>query len=59
MISPEFRETVKIDMQKNMQKFIEQNHGTELWLSLQPSIAEVEKNRFELCNANLYKCDVE
>jgi hypothetical protein len=42
-----------------MQKFVESNHGTELWLSLQPSIVEVEKIRCELINANLYKCDVE
>ena len=59
MISPEFRNVRPVDFTKPMQQFITANHGTELWLSLAPSITEVENVRKELANANVYKCDVE
>jgi hypothetical protein len=43
MISPDFRNTVPLDYRGPAQKFIEANHGTELWISLQPSIIELEE----------------
>ena len=59
MISPDFKNTVPIDYKGPAQKFIEANHGTELWLSLQPSIIELEDIQKELTHAMIYKCDVE
>ena len=59
MISPEFRACTPIDLKGPARKFIDQNHGSELWEALQPSIIEVESIKKELCNAHLYKCDTE
>jgi len=59
MISPDFRTAVPIDLKAPAQKFIEANHGTELWQALQPSIIELDSLRKELQHANTYKCDVE
>lgn len=59
MISPDFRQLQAIDLSGPCKKFVEANHGTELWTALQPSIAELEAVRKELYHANAYKCDVE
>lgn len=59
MISPDFRTIIAVDLSVACKKFVETNHGTELWTALQPSIAEIEAERKELQMANSYKCDVE
>lgn len=59
MISPDFRNSQPVDFKGPAQAFIEKNHGTELWLALQPSILELENIRKELANASVYKCDTE
>lgn len=59
MISPDFRTVIAADLSTCCKKFVETNHGTELWTALQPSIAEIEADRKELQSANAYKCDVE
>lgn len=59
MISPEFRGCSPINILQATKKFVEQNHGTELWEALQPSIIEVENVKKEMAQAYLYKCDVE
>jgi len=59
MIAPDFRETQAINLKDPAKKFIEANHGTELWLALEPAIIEIQQIRDELRNAASYKCDVE
>ena len=59
MIAPDFRETFAINLKEPAKKFIEANHGTELWLALEPAIIEIQQTRDELKNAGSYKCDVE
>jgi hypothetical protein len=38
MIAPEFRNCSQISLVGNAKKFIEANHGTELFISLAPSL---------------------
>jgi hypothetical protein len=59
MIAPEFRGCQPIDLKGPAKKFIEKNHGAELWEALQPSLIEVENIKREICSAGMYKCDVE
>ena len=59
MIAPEFRRLVPVDLSKPCKKFIEENHGSELWTALQPSIEEFEVSRKEMANAGAYSSDVE
>lgn len=59
MIAPDFRQALPIDIKTPTKKFVESNHGTELWLALEPAINEIQQTRDELKNAPMYKCDVE
>jgi len=59
MIAPDFRDAHPINLKEPAKKFIEANHGTELWLALEPAIIEIQQTRDELKNAAIYKCDVE
>lgn len=59
MIAPEFRQCAPINLKDPAKKFIEANHGSELYTSLSPALAEVEAIKKELCGAPQYKCDPE
>jgi hypothetical protein len=59
MIAPDFRDAFQINLKDPAKKFIEANHGTELWLALEPAIIEIQQTREELKNAGSYKCDIE
>ena len=41
MIAPDFREAAAINIAAPTKKFVESNHGTELWLALEPAINEI------------------
>lgn len=59
MISPDFRNSQPIDLKGTCKKFIESQHGTELWTALQPGLVEMEDIRKEVSQVSIYKCDVE
>jgi len=59
MISPDFRINEPTNLKAATMKFVQENHGHELWEALQPSIDELESIRAELSHAAVYKCDVE
>lgn len=59
MIAPEFRGCVPIDLVGPSKKFIETQHGHELWAALEPSIADLQNIRKELAHAQAYNSDVE
>jgi len=59
MIAPDFRGVNPLFLSGPCKKFVEANHGTDLWTALEPSIMELEDMRKELQNANAYRCDVE
>jgi hypothetical protein len=51
MIAPEFRQCAAINLKDPAKKFIETNHGSELFTSLSPALEEVEAIKKELCGA--------
>jgi hypothetical protein len=51
MIAPEFRQCSAINLKDPTKKFIETNHGSELFASLAPALDEVEGIKKELCAA--------
>jgi hypothetical protein len=52
MIAPDFRQCTPIFLKDPAKKFIETNHGTELFTSLSPALDEVEGIKRELCGAS-------
>ena len=59
MIAPDFRTFGPNEMGPLVQKFVTENHGTDLWTSLSASIQEVDSIKKELCSAQSYKVDTE
>ena len=59
MIAPEFRICAPTEIRQFTKKFIEQNHGTDLWESLSPSFSDLDQLKKELSGANQYMNDVE
>ena len=59
MIAPEFRNIKPGELKVSLKTFIEKNHGTDLAVSLQPQIDEMQKIKSELVFANQYGNDVE
>ena len=59
MIAPDFRACAPNEITPAVKKFVEENHGTDLWEALQPSIVEVDNIKKELSNAPAFKTDVE
>ena len=59
MIAPEFRNYKPGNLISQLKPFIEKNHGTDLAISLQPQIDEVQSIKDELVHANQYCNDVE
>lgn len=51
MIAPEFRQCAPINLREPAKRFIEANHGSELFTSLSPALEEVEAIKRELCGA--------
>ena len=59
MIAPEFRNYKPGNLKALLKNFIEKNHGSDLAISLQPQINEIQSIREELVFANQYGSDVE
>jgi hypothetical protein len=59
MIAPDFRQCAPINLREPAKRFIETNHGSELFASLSPALEEVEAIKRDLCGASQYKCDPE
>lgn len=59
MIAPDFRLCSPVDLRTGCKKYVEENHGTELWQNLEPQIAEVMAIKDQLGQARAYKSDVE
>ena len=59
MIAPQFRQSGSADFPGAMQKYIEQNHGTDLWISCKDGIENAKKIKDELVSANAYASDPE
>ena len=59
MIAPQFRACNSPDLPAAMQKYIETNHGTDLWNSCKDGLYESKKVKDELVNANSFASDTE
>ena len=59
MIAPEFRACGVWSLRATAQSYIEQNHGTDLWATLQPILGEIDAVKAELQHAPQFKSDVE
>ena len=59
MIAPEFRICKPTNLAKDSKTFLEQNHGTDLYISVAPSLQEVDEIKAQLANAHKFRCDPE
>ena len=59
MIAPEFRQCKPTNLMNDSKKFLEQNHGTDLYVSVAPSLQEVDEIKTQLVNAPKFRCDPE
>lgn len=59
MISPEFRKCPPWSLKAKAQTHIEQNHGTDMWNTLQPILSDIDANKAELTHVTSFKADVE
>ena len=59
MIAPEFRACAPMQLVNKSKKFLEDNHGSDLQVSVAPSLQEVDKLKADLCEAQQYRNDPE
>lgn len=59
MIAPEFRKCPAWSLKAKAQTHIEQNHGTDLWNTLQPILSDIDANKGQLVHVQNFKADVE
>jgi hypothetical protein len=59
MIAPDLRPCAPNEITPQIQKFVQENHGHDLWTSLMPSIVEMDNLKKELSIAPQFKIDVE
>ena len=59
MIAPEFRSCNSPDLNITMKKFIEANHGSDLWTACSDGINNAKKIKDEVRHATNFKTDPE
>jgi len=59
MIAPQFRACNSPDLPQALKKYIEENHGTDLWNACSDGINNAKKIKDELVNAHAFASDTE